>query len=139
MSQPGLALIMAIALAVLPRAAIPAEAGPDVLVLAAYTAPTERRQTTADIYARFVNVESDAELVGADSALSRRVILVAADGTPLPYPAFGFREDVETGFWEGGTHLRLTGLKKPLVRGQSFEVTLRFGNGGALSLTVVVK
>jgi copper(I)-binding protein len=138
-SQPVIALVLAIVLAVLPRAARPAEAGPDVQVLEAYTAPTARRQTTADVYARFVNVESDDRLVGADSALGGRVILVTAEGAPLPYPTFGFREDVETGFREGGPHLRLTGLKKPLVRGQSFPVILHFESGGALTLTVVVQ
>jgi len=116
-----------------------AESGPQVEVLEAYTAATKLRQKNADVYARFVNVETTDRLVGADSPACDRVELVAADGTKRPYEDFHFQEDVEIGFREGAPHLRLVGLKKPLVRGQSLVVTLHFEDTGPLSLNVIVQ
>jgi copper(I)-binding protein len=119
--------------------AIAAETGPQVQVLEAYTAPTKLKQKSAEVYARFVNVETNDRLVGADSPVCERVELVAGDGKKRPYEDFQFKEDVEIGFREGAPHLRLVGLKSPLVRGQSFLVTLHFEADGPLSLNVTVQ
>ena len=116
-----------------------AETGPQVQVLEAYTAPSKPKQKNADVYARFVNVETTDRLVGADSPVCRSVELVAGDGKKRPYEDFHFQEDVEIGFREGAPHLRLVGLKKPLVRGQSLVVTLHFEDTGPLSLNVIVQ
>ncbi len=115
------------------------ERGPEVQVLEAYVAPTKPKQTSADVYARFVNVETTDRLVGADSPACERVELVAGDGTQLRFEEFGFQEDVETGFREGARHLRLVGLKHPLEHGQSFGVTLHFEDDGPLELNVTVQ
>ena len=115
------------------------ETGPSVQVLEAYTAPTKLKQKNADVYARFVNVETTDRLVGADSPVCNRVELVAGDGTKRPYQEFHFQEDVEIGFREGAPHLPLVGLKTPLVRGQSLLVTLHFEATGPLSLNVIVQ
>lgn len=120
-------------------AATAEEQGPSVQVLEAYTAPTEPKQKSADVYARFVNVETTDRLVGADSPASKRVELVGGDGTRRPYGDFQFHEDVEIGFREGAPHLRLVGLKRPLVRGESFRVTLRFEETGPLAINVKVQ
>jgi periplasmic copper chaperone A len=125
------------AVVTLPAAA--KEAGPEVQVLEAYTAPTKPKQKSADVYARFVNVETTDRLVGADSPVCGRVELVAGDGTKLRYEEFGFKEDVEIGFREGARHLRLVGLKHPLEQGQSFVVTLHFEADGPLELNVTVQ
>jgi periplasmic copper chaperone A len=109
-----------------------------VQVHEAFTAPTAAKQTSAEIYASFVNVETDDRLLGADSPLCERVELVAGDGAKRPFEEFRFKEDVETGFNPGALHLRLVGLKRPLVAGQSFPVTLHFEDGGALALDVAV-
>lgn len=119
--------------------AIAKEEGPEVQVLEAYVAPTKPKQRSADVYARFVNVETTDRLVGADSPACERVELVAGDGTKLPYGDFGFQEDVEIGFREGARHLRLVGLKHPLEHGQSFVVTLHFEADGPLELNVTVQ
>jgi copper(I)-binding protein len=116
-----------------------AETGPEVQVLEAYTAPTKNKQKNADVYARFVNVETTDRLAGADSPVCDRVELVAGDGAKRPYGDFHFQEDVEIGFREGAPHLRLLGLKTPLVRGQSIPVTLHFEETGALILNVIVQ
>jgi copper(I)-binding protein len=115
------------------------ETGPQVQVLEAYTAATKPKQKNADAYARFVNVETTDRLVGADSPACDRVELVAADGTKRPYEDFHFQEDVEIGFRENAPHLRLVGLKAPLVRGQSVAVTLHFEATGPFSLNVIVQ
>jgi len=115
------------------------EQGPSVQVLEAYTAPAKLKQKSAEVYARFVNVETTDRLVGADSPACQRVELVAGDGTPRPYQDFQFHEDVEIGFREGAPHLRLVGLKRPLVRGESFLVTLRFAETGSLAINVKVQ
>jgi copper(I)-binding protein len=113
--------------------------GPEVKVLETYTAPTKLHQKNAEVYARFVNVETTDRLVGADSPVCERVELVAGDGTRRRYESFQFQEDVEIGFREGAPHLRLVGLKRPLVRGQSFPVTLHFEEDGPLTLNVTVQ
>lgn len=115
------------------------EMGPEVKVLEAYTAHTQPRQKTADVYAIFVNVETTDRLVGADSPASQRVELVGGDGAKRPYDSFEFHEDVEIGFREGGPHLRLIGLKRPLVAGQLVLVTLHFAETGPLVLNVTVQ
>jgi copper(I)-binding protein len=115
------------------------ETGPSVQVLEAYTAPTKNQQKNADVYARFVNVETTDRLVGADSPACDRVDLVAADGTKRPYGDFHFKEDVEIGFRENAPHLRLVGLKAPLSKGQSVTVNLHFEETGVLSLNVTVQ
>ena len=140
MSLPRIAWSLALALTLVGLAAGAEEMGPDkVQVLEAYTAPTVPKQKSAELYASFVNVETDDRLMGADSALCERVDLVAADGAKRPYEEFQFKEDVEAGFSPGALHLRLVGLKRPLVQGQSFLVTLHFEAGGALALNVTVK
>lgn len=129
-----------LALAALTTLPAPAkEGGPEVQVLEAYAAATKPKQKSADVYARFVNVETTDRLVGADSPVCRRVELVAGDGTKLRYEDFGFQEDVEIGFREGARHLRLVGLRHPLEHGQSFVVTLHFEADGPLELNVTVQ
>ena len=110
-----------------------------IQVLEAYTAHTTPRQRNADVYARFVNVETTDRLVGADSDVCSRVELVAGDGTKRPYSSFQFHEDVEIGFREGAPHLRLIGLKRPLARGQSVVVTLHFEESEPLAFNVIVQ
>lgn len=137
-----LCIVRRFVLAVAVLGAFPAsatETGPQVQVLEAYTAATKLKQKNADVYARFVNVETTDRLVGADSPVCDRVELVAADGTKRPYEDFHFQEDVEIGFRENAPHLRLVGLKAPLVRGQSVAVTLHFEDTGPLSLNVIVQ
>jgi periplasmic copper chaperone A len=133
---PRFVLAIAI-LGALPAAA--EETGPSVQVLEAYTAATKHKQMNADVYARFVNVETTDRLVGADSPACDRVELVAGDGKKRPYEDFQFKEDVEIGFREGAPHLRLVGLKTPLSKGQSVAVTLHFKDTGALSINVTVQ
>ena len=131
---------LALALAVFgPFTATARDTGPDVQVLEAYTAHTNSKQRTAEVYARFVNVETTDRLIGADSDVCKRVELVAGDGTQRPYDSFQFKEDVEIGFREGALHLHLVGLKHPLEKGQSFVVTLHFEETGPLALSVTVQ
>ena len=42
-------------------------------------------------------------------------------------------------FEPGGFHVMLTGLAKPLVLGQQFDITLDFEKAGAVKVTVLVK
>jgi copper(I)-binding protein len=134
-----LSLILAATAALAATATLAEGSGPDVQVLEAYTAPTKPKQKSAEVYARFVNVETTDRLVGADSPVSKRVELVAGDGTKRPYEDFQFQEDFEIGFREGAPHLRLIGLKRPLIHGQSFVVTLHFEDSGPLALNVTVQ
>lgn len=140
MTLPRIARRLSLVLAALAATAVSAEdTGPSVQVLEAYSAPTKPRQKTAEVYARFVNVETTDRLIGADSMACERVELVAGDGTKRPYDSFQFHEDVEIGFREGAPHLHLVGLKRPLIRGSSFVVTLHFEATGPLQLTVSVQ
>lgn len=134
-----LLLVLAASAALATTATGAESSGPDVQVLEAYTAPTKPKQKSAEVYARFVNVETTDRLVGADSLVCKRVELVAGDGSKRPYETFQFQEDVEIGFREGAPHLRLTGLKRPLIRGQSFVVTLHFEESGPLLINVTVQ
>jgi copper(I)-binding protein len=120
-------------------AATAKETGPQVQVLDSYATHTNPQQKNADVYARFVNVETTDRLVGAESDACKRVELVAGDGTKRPYESFQFHEDVEIGFREGAPHLRLVGLKRPLVHGHFLVVTLHFAETGPLELNVTVQ
>jgi copper(I)-binding protein len=134
-----LSLVLAATAALAATATIAENRGPSVQTLEAYTAPTKPKQKSAEVYARFVNVETTDRLVGADSPVCERVDLVAGDGTKRPYENFQFQEDVEIGFREGAPHLRLVGLKRPLIRGGSFVVTLHFEASGPFALNVIVQ
>ena len=111
----------------------------DVQVLEAYTSATSPKQTSAEVYARFVNVEAEDTLESARADVCIRVDLVGADGMRRPYADFNFKEDVETGFREGGPHLHLEGIRHPLSRGQSIPITLRFESGSELVLVAIVQ
>lgn len=111
----------------------------DVQVLQPYATVSGARRTEAEVYALFVNVETTDRLAGAESPDCGRVELVSADGQPLPFSDFGFTEDVETRLAPGTLHLKLVGLKKPLVAGERVLVTLHLAEGGRLALEATVR
>ena len=108
-------------------------------VLEAYIAVAPGKARSAELYASFVNVETNDRLAGADSPACERVELVDGNGQVLPFGDFTLVEDVETGLPPRGTHLRLVGLRKPPVTGEQLLVTLHFETGGRLPLRAVVR
>ena len=88
---------------------------------------------------------SDDRLTGAASDVAAKVQIhemSMTNGTMqmrevaggLPVPAGG-----EVVLKPGGYHVMLMGLKKPLVAGESFPLTLTFAKAGNMSVTVTVQ
>ena len=103
-----------------------------------HTAATVANQPNAAVYALLINVEVNDRLVGAESDVCERVELVNADDHVLPYTDLALEEDVIAVLGDEPFHLRLTGLRRPLLNGETVIVTLVFENSGRVQMPTVV-
>ncbi len=124
----------------LPATLAAAETGQEepFTALEAHTAATSASQSSAAVYALLINVETDDRLVGAESDVCERVDLVDADDHVLAYTELTLQEDVITVLGDEPFHLRLTGLRRPLVAGETVTVTLVFEHSGRIPLPTAV-
>jgi periplasmic copper chaperone A len=106
------------------------------------------RATAAEDGVVFMAIESlgggGDRLTGATSELARKVAIhgaVLEDGelTSRPLEAIGIPAGGEFVLEPGAVFLKLSGLRRPLVRGQEFEVELTFAEAGALDVHVEVE
>ena len=107
---------------------------------------TPKGASTGAVYMTLDNKSgSDDRLTGAASDVAAKVQIhemSMTNGTMqmrevaggLPIPAGG-----EVVLKPGGYHVMLMGLKKPLVAGESFPLTLTFAKAGNMSVTVTVQ
>lgn len=104
--------------------------------------PTKPGQRSADVYMLIQNRNTQIDrLTAVRTPLAERVSFVDEE------PARGIMEFVayidlralrETALRPGRLHIRLDGLKQPLVKGQAFPLTLVFGSGATLDIRVEV-
>jgi copper(I)-binding protein len=135
--------------ALLIAAAIPAFAqgtGTSIKVEDPYARATPAGARTGAVYMTLDNSAKDADrLTGASSDVAAQVQIhemsvvngimqmrEVAGG--LPIPAGG-----SAVLAPGSYHVMLIGLKKPLMAGETFPLTLRFEKAGTISVTVPVK
>jgi periplasmic copper chaperone A len=138
-------------LALLLLLALPAAAGEDehvarkgdIRVVHAWS-----RAITAGDGVVFMEIESlgggGDRLTGATSELAREVAIhgaVLEDGemTSRPLGAIEIPAGGEFALEPGAVFLKLSGLRRPLVQGQEFEVELIFAEAGALDVHVEVE
>lgn len=106
----------------------------------AAVAGTER----AEVYLTLVNHSTTPDrLVGARSDVARAVRLAAPGEAAVA--RFGRGAPIDVAFSRpltlrpGTAHVQLTGLRRALVRGESFTLTLVFARAGAVDVAVVVR
>jgi copper(I)-binding protein len=93
------------------------------------------------VYVAIMNQGAQPErLIGASSAIADAVRLRAvADGQTRWLEAIDIAPGKVVALAPWRAHLWLTGLKRPLAEGDSFEMTLDFEHAGAVTVTVVVE
>lgn len=104
--------------------------------------PTRPGARSADVYMLIDNRNTQIDrLVAVRTPIADRVTFVDEE------PSRGIMEFVayidlralrETALRPGRVHIRLEGLKQPLVRGRPFPMTLVFGSGATLDIQVDV-
>ena len=93
------------------------------------------------VYVAIMNQGAQPErLIGASSAIADEVRLRAVqDGQARWLEAVDLAPGEVVALAPWREHLWLTGLKRPLREGDSFEMTLDFESAGAVTVTVVVE
>jgi copper(I)-binding protein len=94
-------------------------------------------------YFTITNHGRNDRLVGASSPVARRAELHVSrmEGGVMkmrPLDSVEVETGSPTAFEPNGRHVMLTGLKKPLKRGESFPLVLEFANAGSVEVQVRV-
>lgn len=95
-----------------------------------WTRASEPGATTAAVSMNFVNVTRADRLIGVRTPIAEAAEM-GGDGVP---PSLDFEIPVgpSTALREDGPHLRLLGLKQPLLVGREFPMTLIFASAGTV-------
>jgi len=93
------------------------------------------------IYAGVLNSSSKpVSLVGATTSVAGTVRIRKAKNGSVRWPeAIKFEPGRPFALAPWREHLWVTGLKRPLGEGDSFDLTLDFGSAGTLDVTVVIE
>jgi len=108
-----------------------------------YARPTAPAQPTGGGYLKLINNGADDRLVSARTPVAASVEMhtMRLEGDVMRMREIGSIE-VPAGktveLKPGGLHLMLTGLKAPLIAGQTFPMTLKFEKAGEVEVTVNV-
>ena len=114
-----------------------------IVVSKPWAPPTKPGQHSADVYMLIQNRNTQIDrLVRVTTPVAERVTFVDEE------PSRGIIEMVayidlralrETALRPGQIHIRLDGLKQPLVKGQSFPLRMEFASRAALDIQVEVE
>jgi copper(I)-binding protein len=116
----------------------------DIHIVDAKARPTAAGAATAAVYLTIMNHgPADDTLTAiatpvADKAEAHRTTNTNGIMTMEPAPNLTIKAGGGVTFAPGGLHIMLTGLKQPLVLGQTFPLTLTFAKAGAVETTVAV-
>jgi periplasmic copper chaperone A len=138
--------MMAILTAVAPAAMAQADQASKITVEQPWARATPAGATTGAVYMTLANKTDTADrLTAASSDVASKVQIhemavvngimqmrELANGLAIP-------ADGSVTLKPGGYHVMLTGLKKPLVAGQTLPLTLTFAKAGTISITVPIQ
>lgn len=115
----------------------------DIEIGDAWSRPTPPGVEVGAAYFTITSHGKDDRLVGASSPIARRAELHVSlmEGGVMKMRhlnAVEVKPGAPTAFEPGGRHVMLTGLKKPLKRGESFPLVLKFANAGSVEVQVKV-
>jgi copper(I)-binding protein len=116
----------------------------DIHVAAAKARPAGPGAAAAAVYLVIMNHgAADDTLTGistpvADKAEAHRTTDVNGIMKMEPVTGLVIKANDAVAFAPGGLHIMLTGLRRPLVLGQSFPLTLTFAKAGPVETTVTV-
>jgi copper(I)-binding protein len=118
--------------------------GADLRILQPSSMETPAGSTNGVVYLTIHNVGARADrLVGASTPLAAKVEIhsMSSSGTVMQMRQLA-GVDIASGgaaeFVTGGMHLMLVGLKRPLKKGESFPLTLKFQRAGDKTVSVTV-
>jgi hypothetical protein len=95
-----------------------------------WTRATTAGATTAKVCMSFQDVTRDDFLIGAETPVAERVVLVDGSEGDAPTFRFAIHAGQTTVLTEAGVHLRLQGLKQPLQMGREYPLRLSFAIAG---------
>jgi len=101
-----------------------------------WTRASEPGATSAVVSMSFVNVTRSDRLIGVRTPVADAAEM-GGDGV-LPLLDFEIPSGRSTALREDGPHLRLLGLKQPLLVGREFPMTLLFASAGAVPARLTV-
>lgn len=84
----------------------------------------------AVVITRFTEVLGSDTLVGVETPVAAGAVLVTPEGTGPVQLEIPQGQSIELS--EAGTHIRLIGLKQPLLLGRSFPMTMEFARSGRI-------
>lgn len=115
----------------------------DIEVVDAWSRPTPPGAEAGVVYFTITNRGRSDRLVGASSPVAERAELHISqmEGGVMkmrPLAAVEVKKGAPTSFEPSGRHVMLTGLRKPLKRGDAFPLVLRFAKAGSVKVQVRV-
>jgi copper(I)-binding protein len=119
-------------------------AGSDLRILQPSSLETPVGSTNGVVYLTIHHVGARADrLVGASTPLAAKVEMhsMSMSGSVMqmrPLTGVDIASGGEAEFVSGGMHLMLVGLRRPLKKGESFPLTLKFQKAGDRTVTVTV-
>jgi copper(I)-binding protein len=102
-----------------------------------WTPPTAHGDSIARVSMIITDITMDDRLISAESSASEAVELVV-DGKELP-SGLGLKPGEELLFTPSGTHLKLIGLKAPLIVGKYYTLMLTFEAIGVVPTQLTVE
>jgi periplasmic copper chaperone A len=108
----------------------------NLTVIHPWTRATAPGATTAIVSLTFEEVTTTDRLVGALTPMAAAAELGGA-GAPEKFD-YEIPEGVVTEFTEAGVHLRLLGLREPLMLGREYPLTLVFAKAGAIRAALLI-
>jgi copper(I)-binding protein len=121
-----------------------AQTGPSISLGDAWARATMTAAQAGAIYVTITDHGEPDRLIGASTPVAGKAELHQSirDGNVMkmrPVAALAVTPAAPTALSPGGYHIMLTELKKPLVSGQTFPLTLTFEKAGAVQTTVTVR
>jgi periplasmic copper chaperone A len=110
----------------------------DIAIGHFWAAPTADGAVTASVYGPLLNRgKVSVRLVKVSTPIAASAHLRTRDGTDVVDLVLAPGKPLALAAWRA--HIELDGLKRPLVAGESFDLTLDFGPAGHLPIKVMVE
>jgi copper(I)-binding protein len=110
---------------------------PNLTIVHPWTRASAANASSAMVCMKFIDVQAADRLIGALTPVAESAQLGGHGVNPLLN--FAIPVGQTTVLTEGGTHLRLVGLKHPLQMGRTYPITLSFAKAGRIAATLTVE